>query len=140
MIVLDTNVISEPLKPLADPAVTAWLDRQPKETLYLCAPVLMEVLLGLTLLPDGQRKRAMATAVHATLTNYFSDRFLSFEREAAVIYAAVASRASARGYAITVADCQIAAIATAHGFAVASRDTAPFRAAGIPVINPWEGR
>jgi hypothetical protein len=139
VIVLDTNVISEPLKPLADPALVAWLDRQGKETLYLCAPVLMEVLLGISLLPDGKRKRGMTIAVQALFTNYFADRFLAFERQAAVFYASLASRSSSGGYSISVADCQIAAIAAVHGFAVATRDTAPFLAAGVPVVNPWEG-
>ena len=137
MIVLDTNVISEPVKPLPDPLVVAWLDRQPKEALYLCAPVLMEVLLGVALLPGGKRKRGMATAIQALLANYFADRFLAFERQAAVTYASLSSRASARGYSISVGDCQIAAIAAVHGFAVATRDTAPFRAAGVPIIDPW---
>ncbi len=138
MIVLDTNVISEPVKPLADAGVVAWLDRQGKETLYLCAPVLMEVLLGIALLPDGKRKSAMKTAMQALLANYFADRFLAFEREAAVAYAALAGRASARGYSVSVGDCQIASIAAVHGFAVATRDTAPFQAVGVRVINPWE--
>ena len=138
MIVLDTNVISEPVKPLADPGVIAWLDSQSKESLYLCAPVLMEVLLGITLLPEGRRKSAMKAAVQALLANYFADRFLAFERAAAVAYAALAGRASARGYSISMADCQIAAIAAVHGFTVATRDTAPFLAAGVPIINPWE--
>jgi predicted nucleic acid-binding protein len=138
VIVLDTNVISEPVKPLPDPLVVAWLDGQPKEALYLCAPVLVEVLLGITLLPDGKRKRGMTTAMQALFTNFFADRFLAFERQAAVIYASLAGRASAHGYSISVADCQIAAIAAVHGFAVATRDTAPFRAAGVPIINPWE--
>jgi predicted nucleic acid-binding protein len=138
VIVLDTNVISEPLKPLPDPHVVAWLDRQPKEALYLCAPVLMEVLLGISLLADGKRKRGMTTAVQALLANYFAGRFLAFEREAAVTYASLASRASARGYSISVGDCQIAAIAAMHGFSVATRDTAPFVAVGVPVINPWK--
>ena len=137
MIVLDTNVISEPVKPLPDPLVVAWLDRQPKEALYLCAPVLMEVLLGVALLPGGKRKRGMATAIQALLANYFADRFLAFERQAAVTYASLSSRASARGYSISVGDCQIAAIAAVHGLAVATRDTAPFRAAGVPIIDPW---
>jgi toxin FitB len=139
VIVLDTNVISEPVTPLPNALVVAWLDRQPKETLYLCAPVLMEVLLGVTLLPDGRRKRGMAAAMQTLFANYFADRFLAFERQAAVNYASLASRASARGYSISVGDCQIAAIAAVHGFAVATRDTAPFLAAGASVINPWEG-
>jgi hypothetical protein len=138
LIVLDTNVISEPVKPLADPVVVAWLDRQPKETLYLCAPALMEVLLGISLLPDGKRKRIMAAAVQGLLANYFSDRFIAFEREAAVAYASLASRAAAKGYSISVPDCQIAAIAAVRGFSVATRDTAPFLAAGVRVVNPWK--
>ena len=138
MIVLDTNVISEPVRPLPDPLVVAWLDRQPKTTLYLCAPVLMEVLLGVTLLPDGKRKKAMGTAMQALFANYFADRFLAFDRQAAVTYASLASRAAARGHSISVADCQIAAIAAVHGFAVATRDAAPFLAAGVPTINPWK--
>jgi predicted nucleic acid-binding protein len=139
MIVLDTNVISEPWKPLAELVVAAWIDRQPKESLYLCAPVLMEGLLGIALLPDGKRKRGMTAAVQTLLVNYFADRFVAFEREAAVVYASLAGRTAAKGYSISVADCQIAAIATVHGFTVATRDTAPFLAAGVPVVNPWKG-
>jgi predicted nucleic acid-binding protein len=138
VIVLDTNVISEPIKPLPDPLVVAWLDRQPKEALYLCAPVLMEVLLGVALLPGGRQKRGMAMAIQALFANFFAERFLAFERQAAVTYASLASRASARGYSISVGDCQIAAIAAVRGFVVATRDTAPFLAAGVPVIDPWK--
>jgi len=138
VILLDTNVISESLKPMADPAAIAWVDRQPKESLFLCAPVLMEVLLGIALLPDGRRKGAMAAATQGLLTNYFADRFLAFERDAAVAYATLASRASAKGFTVSVGDCQIAAIAAVHGFVVATRDTAPFLAAGVPVVNPWK--
>jgi toxin FitB len=138
VIVLDTNVISEPLKPSADPVAVAWLDGQPKESLYLCAPVLMEVMLGIALLPAGRRKGAFAAAAQTLLANYFADRFLPFEREAAVTYASLVSRASAKGLAVSVADGQIAAIAAIHGLAVATRDTAPFLAAGVSVINPWE--
>ena len=138
MILLDTNVISEPLKPLADPAAAAWLDRQSKESLYLCAPVLMEVLFGIALLPDGKRKSALGATTLHLLENYFADRFLAFEREAATAYASLASRACARGFILSVGDGQIAAIAAVHGFAVATRDTAPFLAAGVPIINPWK--
>jgi predicted nucleic acid-binding protein len=137
MIVLDTNVISEPLKPRANPAVRIWLDQQPKESLYLTAPSLMELLLGIALLPEGKRKRSMAAAIDELLTHFFADRFLAFGREAAVMYAVLARRAIAKGNPVSVTDCQIAAIAAVNGFAVATRDTAPFQAAGVPVINPW---
>ena len=137
MIVLDTNIISEPLKPLSNVAVVAWLDREPRKSFYLCAPVLMEVLLGIAILPAGKRKRSLAAAIDRLLASYFADRFLAFGREAAMMYASLASRAAASGYILSVADCQIAAIAAVHGFAVATRDTAPFQAAGVPVVNPW---
>jgi predicted nucleic acid-binding protein len=138
MIVLDTNVISEPLKPRPDERVVAWLVAQKPGALYLTATSLSELLVGIELLPAGKRKRAMMTAVQQTLDRLFAGRFLSFDREAAVTSSLLASRASSRGFTISVGDCQIAAIAAVHGFAVATRDTAPFLAAGVPVINPWK--
>ncbi|MGO9318634.1 MAG: type II toxin-antitoxin system VapC family toxin [Terracidiphilus sp.] len=138
MIVLDTNVISEPLKALADSAVIRWLDSQVPETLYLTATNLAEILIGITLLPVGKRRRGMEVAMQTLLTKLFAGRFLSFDREAAIAFALLGSRAAAKGYSISVADCQIAAIAAVHGFAVATRDTAPFIAVGMQVINPWE--
>ena len=138
MIVLDTNVISEPLKPRADPAVIRWLDAQDPETLYLTATNLAEVLIGIALLPVGKRKRGMELAMRSLQTRLFAGRFLSFDREAAIAFALLGSRAAAKGYSISVADCQIAAIAAVRGFTVATRDTAPFLATGVPIINPWE--
>jgi predicted nucleic acid-binding protein len=138
MIVLDTNVISEPLKPFADQTVTQWLDKQDSESLYLAATVLSEVLIGIALLPAGKRKRGMELAVRALLIKLFGERFLPFDREAATAFALLGSRAAAKGYPISVPDCQIAAIAAVHGFPVATRDTAPFLAAGVPVVNPWK--
>jgi toxin FitB len=138
MIVVDTNVISEPLKPLADPAVIEWLDAQDPETLYLTATALSEVLIGIALLPAGKRKRGVELAMQTLLAKLFADRSLSFEREAAIAFTLLGSPETARGYSISVADCQIAAIAAVHGFTVATRDTAPFRAVGVPIVNPWE--
>jgi predicted nucleic acid-binding protein len=137
VIILDTNVISEPMKAVADPAVAAWLDRQAAETLYLTATNLSEVLFGIEVLPDGRRKKAMAAGMGELLAGLFGARFLDFDREAAMAYAILVSRAMSKGFTISVADGQIAAIAAVHGFAVATRDTAPFLAAGVPVINPW---
>jgi predicted nucleic acid-binding protein len=138
MIILDTNVISEPLKPRADPAVVRWLDAQDSDTLYLTAVNLAEVLIGIALLPAGKRKRGMELAARSLQMKLFANRFLSFDREAAIAFSLLGSRAAAKGYPISVADCQIAAIAAVHGFTVATRDTAPFVAAGVAVINPWK--
>jgi predicted nucleic acid-binding protein len=138
MIILDTNVISEPLKPRADPAVIRWLDAQDPDTLYLTSVNLAEVLIGIALLPAGKRKRGMELAARSLQMKLFANRFLSFDREAAIAFSLLGSRAAAKGYPISVGDCQIAAIAAVHGFTVATRDTVPFLAAGVPIINPWE--
>jgi predicted nucleic acid-binding protein len=138
MIILDTNVISEPLKPRADQAVIRWLDAQDSDTLYLTSVNLAEVLIGIALLPAGNRKRGMELAARSLQMKLFANRFLSFDREAAIAFSLLGSRAATKGYPISVADCQIAAIAAVHGFAVATRDTAPFLAAGVPIINPWK--
>ena len=138
MIILDTNVISEPLKLRADPVVIRWLDAQDPDTLYLTAVNLAEVLIGIALLPAGKRKLGMELAAQSLQLKLFANRLLSFDREAAIAFSLLGSRAAAKGYPISTADCQIAAIAAVHGFTVATRDTAPFIAAGVPVINSWE--
>lgn len=140
MIILDTNVVSEPMKPRADPAVQAWLDAQLAETLYLTATSLSELLLGVELLPDGQRKNTLAGALTELLEHLFGPRILPFDTRAATAFAPLIRRTRASGQTLSVGDAQIASIATVHGFAVATRDTAPFLAAGVSVINPWEDR
>jgi predicted nucleic acid-binding protein len=138
MIVLDTNVVSEPMKAQGDSAVTAWLDRQVADTLYLTATSLSELLVGIEILPAGKRKDSLGGALTELLGALFGSRILAFDESAAVAYAAIVGRARVAGYAISVGDGQIAAIATVHRFTVATRDTAPFVRAGVPIINPWE--
>ena len=138
MIILETNVVSEPMKPDGDRAVQAWLDEQIAKTLYLTSVSLSELFLGVDLLPDGKRKVGLAAALQELLATLFGTRVLPFDQQAATIYATLVSRARAAGRAISMADGQIAAIASVHGFTVATRDTAPFVAAGVPVVNPWE--
>ena len=138
MIILDTNVVSEPMKPDGDRGVQAWLDEQIAETLYITAISISELLLGVELLPDGKRKEGLAAALSDLLETLFGDRVLPFDLQPATMYAARISKARAAGRAISMADGQIAAISAVHGFTVATRDTAPFVAAGVPVVNPWE--
>ena len=138
MIVLDTNVVSEPMKPNGDPAVQTWLDRQAAETLYLTATSLSELLVGIEILPDGKRKEGLGGALSELLMSLFGSRILPFDRQAAITYAKMVGRARAGGRLIAVADGQIAAIAAVQGFSVATLDITPFAAAGVPVINPWE--
>ncbi len=138
MIVLDTNVVSEPMKPKGNPAVQTWLDRQAAETLYLTATSLSELLVGIEILPNSKRRVGLAAALNELLVSLFGPRILPFDQRAAMAYAPLVGRARSRGSLISVADGQIAAIASVHGFTVATRDTAPFIAAGVPIISPWE--
>ena len=138
MIIVDTNVLSEPLRAAADPAVTDWLDRQRPETLYLTTVNVAELLLGIELLPLGLRRSRLKARIGEVIAIFGDRRVLPFDHAAARSFAVVMSRARAAGHTIGVADGQIAAIAATHGFAVATRDTAPFIAAGVAVIDPWK--
>lgn len=137
MIVLDTNVISEAMRPEPHPAVLAWLNEQVAETLYLPAITLAELLFGIAALSTGKRKD-MLTKILEGLLQLFGDRVLPFDTDAARQYAELAITARTGGRGFPTPDGYIAAIAASRGFAVASRDTAPYKAAGVSVINPWE--
>lgn len=138
MIVLDTNVVSETMKPEPNRAVLAWLNDQAAEILYISTVTLAELLFGIQALPQGRRRDLLDSAFNELL-ELFKGRVLPFDVEAARHYAelAVAARKGGRGF--PTPDGYIAAIAASRGFAVASRDTAPFVAAGLAVVNPWEG-
>jgi predicted nucleic acid-binding protein len=137
MIVLDTNVVSEAMKPEPHPAVRAWLNDQAAETLYLSSVTLAELLFGIAALPAGQRKDMLAEALDGLL-ELFRDRVLPFDTDAARCYAELAVTAKLGGRGFPTPDGYIAAIAASRDFIVASRDTAPYEAAGVSVINPWE--
>jgi predicted nucleic acid-binding protein len=138
MIILDTNVISEPTKPNGNARVAAWLDRQDAGSLFVTAINLAELMAGIAMLPVGKRKQALRNALDRFLVQRIVTPILPFDREAAMAHAVVLLHAKAKRYTLPVADAQIAAIAKVHGFAVATRDVKPFVAAGVDVINPWE--
>lgn len=138
MIVLDTNVVSEPMKPVPDPRIERWLDTQLIETFFFTSVGLAELLIGIDILPDGKRKQVLTQKLDYISGRLFQQRILPFDAEAARTMSELNTRATRLGYNVTFADAQIAAIAAAHGFAVASRDEKPFRAMGVTVINPWQ--
>lgn len=140
MILLDTNVVSEPLKRHSDPEVLAWLDAQAVETLYLSTISLAELRFGIAALPNGKRKDTLRLSLDQRIMPVFEDRVLPFDVEAAETYGALRARVKAAGRAIGTADGYIAAIAVARNLIVATRNTSPFEFAGLPVINPWEAR
>ena len=137
MILLDTNVISEPLRPAGDAAVLAWIDAQIVETLYLSAISLAELLLGMATLPAGKRKDVLHSSFEQRVLPLFAGRILPFDSAASEAYAVLRARARVQGKAIAPADGYIAATAISHGLIVATRDTSPFEAVGLTVINPW---
>ncbi len=138
MILLDTNLLSEPLKPQPEPRVQAWLDAQVLETLYLPAIVVAELRAGVSLLPEGKRKAHLHQQLETRVFPLFAGRILPFDLSCTQAYAAIIQKTRRQGSGISTADACIAAIAQAQGFIVATRDTRPFLAAGLEVINPWK--
>lgn len=137
MIVLDTNVLSEPLKPAPAPQVLAWLDLQAPETLFLTTVCLAELLAGVEAMPAGKRRTLLRQTLQDQLVLLFADRVLPFDRLAADVFAQVHTAAIKQGNPISFADCAIAAIAKVHGCAVATRNVRDFRGTGTQVIDPW---
>lgn len=136
MILLDTNVVSEAMKPEPHLSVRDWLDAQAAETLFISSVTVAELLFGIGVLPRGKRKDNLAAALDGVM-DLFGVRILSFDASAARRYADLAVKARMAGKGFPTPDGYIAAIAAAHEFAIASRDTSAFHAAGLTVINPW---
>lgn len=138
MILLDTNVISEPLRREPAPRVVEWIDAQALETLYLSAITVAEIRSGIALLPAGKRRTGLLENLERRVLPLFAGRVLPFDLPCTQTYAELIAKAQKAGLAIAAADGFIAATAATNGFAVATRDTSPFEAAGITVINPWK--
>jgi predicted nucleic acid-binding protein len=137
MIILDTNVVSEPLRPQPEPAVLQWLDAQEPQTLYLTSVNLAELLAGIEALPPGRRRSALQQALSERMMPLFEGRILSFDVAAAEAFARVNATAVAAGNAIGFADGAIAAIAAARGFMLATRNVRDFRGTGVTILDPW---
>jgi predicted nucleic acid-binding protein len=136
MILLDTNVVSEAIKPLPNNMVLNWLNAQVAETLFVSSITFAELWFGVAAMPRGQRKLRLEDTV-AGLADIYKGRILNFDLDAAKTYAQLAVLAKSKGQGFPATDGYIAAIAAAKQFIVASRDTGPFSAAGVEVINPW---
>lgn len=139
MIVLDTNVVSEAMRPEPNPVVVGWLNGQAAGTLYLSSVTLAELLFGIGALPAGARKNRL-TQVLDRLLALFPGRVLPFDQEAARRYADMAATARAAGRPLPTADGYLAATAAAHSFAVATRNIQHFGDTGVELIDPWQGR
>ncbi|MBZ9709610.1 type II toxin-antitoxin system VapC family toxin [Mesorhizobium sp. ESP7-2] len=138
MILIDTNVISEPWRPAPDPRVIGWIDAQAVETLYLSAITVAELRFGIAAMPAGKRRTILQDRLEQDALPLFAGRILPFDLDASRAYANLMVQARAAGKAIGNADGYIAATAVAHGLTIATRDTGPFAAAGLNTVNPWE--
>lgn len=138
MIVLDTNVVSELMKPAPAAAVARWIADQPATTLYTTSITQAEILHGIMLLPAGKRRSALEAAAEAMFDEDFGGRVLPFGGEAARAYAQIAAQRRRSGRAISNFDAQIAAIARSARAPVATRNVNDYEGCGVRVLNPWD--
>jgi toxin FitB len=139
MILLDTNVLSELMRPAPDPRVREWLDRHPADDVWISAVTVGEVRLGLELLPDGKRKQRLASLADEMFAVEFANRCLPYDMLAAAEYGSIVAARSRAGRPVSVEDAQIAAIARSAGLTLATRNVADFDGIdGVPVVNPWD--
>ncbi len=137
MIVLDTNVLSEWLRPTPDRRVTAWVQARRGPSLYTTSVTEAELRYGIAILPAGSRRRELSLMADDLLRRVLADRILPFDSVAAAEYARIAAERRRLGKPIGFADCQIAAIASAHAATVATRNLRDFEGAGVKLVNPW---
>lgn len=137
MIIIDTNVISELLRPNPEPAVEAWLGAQDGLSIYLTAISEAELRYGVAIMTNGKRRDALSNAIDRILRDDMAGRILPFDSASARAYATIAAARRSSGTPISQLDCQIAAIARAHSAPVATRNTPDFQGCGIDLINPW---
>lgn len=137
MIVLDTNVLSEVLRPVPEASVLAWLAAQPRAALFTTTVTRAELLYGVRLLPDGRRKIALMGAVQQIFAVDLAGQVLGFDDAAADTYAEIAAARKMTGVPISQFDAMIAATARSRGARLATRNVKDFVDCGVEVLNPW---
>jgi hypothetical protein len=140
VILLDTNVLSELVRPQPDEKVVSWLDSLDATTVATTAITAAELLYGVARLPDGRRKQQLRDAIQGLIEEDFDGRIEPFDVTASTHYAALVSDRDTLGRPISVADAQIAAIARKLKATLATRNTGDFKDTGIDLIDPWAPR
>jgi len=139
MIILDTNVVSELMRPKPSSRVAAWVAKQPAAELFTTSITEAEVFYGIELLTTGRRRTGLLAAAEAMFAEDFGDRICDFDSDAARVFSRVAAHRRARGKPISHADAQIAAIARARGAKLATRNVADFEDCDVEVVDPRSG-
>jgi len=137
MIILDTNVVSELMKSQPEARVDAWIKRQFRDNVFLTSVTLAEIFYGTERMDASKRKATLMSKMEALLVVEFAGQVLPFDEAAARQYGVIVSARQRMGRPIQMPDAQIAAIAAAQGFSVATRNVADFEHCGVPLINPW---
>lgn len=137
-ILLDTNVLSELMRPKPAPEVLDWFERQQGVAFFVCAITRAEILLGIALLPAGKRRAGLAVTAEQMFTEDFAGCSLPFDDGCAAEYALLVASRIRQGQAISTEDAQIAAIALTHALPLATRNGKDFKGIeGLTVVNPW---
>ena len=137
MILLDTNVLSELMRPTPDRAVSAWVASHPATSLGTTTVTQAEILHGIARLASARRRDALQRAAAAMFDEEFGDRVLPFDASAASHYAALRAARERSGRPISGFDAQIAAIARAHRATIATRDPGGYSDCGVGLVDPW---
>jgi len=138
MILLDTNVVSELMRPDPDPGVIDYLDSHPDSDVWISAITVAEIRMGIDMLSDGKRKTLLHNAAEQMFTEDFNDRCLPFDCDAGREYARIVAQRREQGRPVSVEDAQIASVATVGGLVLATRNTKDFSGiSGLELINPW---
>jgi toxin FitB len=140
MILLDTNVVSALMQRDADPAVIAWLDAQPPESIWTTSVTVFEVRFGLEILPSGRRRRALEAAFQAMLDEDLEGRIVAFDETATQAAGRIAAERRRLGHPVEIRDVQIAGIAAARRAAIATRNVRHFEGLGLALIDPWSAK
>ncbi len=139
MIILDTNVLAELMRPKPSPQVAAWVEKQPAAELFTTSITEAEIFYGIELLPSGKRREGLLRAAAVMFAEDLDGRICNFDSDAARAFARIAAHRRRRGKPISHADAQIAAIAQARGAKLATRNIADFEDCGVDVVDPWGG-
>ena len=137
MLVVDTNVLSELMRPAPDTVISSWVAERMTSSLYLTAISEAELRFGLAIMPPGRRRDGLAEGLERMLRTGFANRVLPFDSAAASAYAEIAAARRTMGRPMPEADCQIAAIARSRDMALVTRNVRDFVDATVEVINPW---
>jgi predicted nucleic acid-binding protein len=140
VIVLDTNVVSELMRPTPDERVIRWVDQYQADSVFTTAVTAAELQYGIARLSDGRRKTVLTTKVADLLVEDFQDQVLPFGITAAAYYARIATARERAGRPISMADAQIAAICRQYNAELATRNTKDFADTGVHVHDPWNAR